>query len=55
MTVESSATVGRTLSLVLLERDDHLAALRDLLAAVVTGRQGRCPRAGGGAYAGPPR
>ena len=41
MTVESSATVGRTASLGLLERDDHLAALADLLAAVVTGRQGR--------------
>lgn len=32
---------GRAVSLVLVERDDHLAALRDLLAAVVTGRQGR--------------
>jgi DNA-binding CsgD family transcriptional regulator/tetratricopeptide (TPR) repeat protein len=41
VTVESSWTVGRALSLELLERDDHLAALRDLLAAVVSSRQGR--------------
>ena len=41
MTVERSATVARTVSLELLERDHHLAALGDLLAAVASGRQGR--------------
>lgn len=33
--------MGRALSLELLERYDHLAALRDMLAAVVSRRQGR--------------
>lgn len=41
VTVTSSAIVGRAPSQELLERDGHLAALRDLLAAVVSSGEGR--------------
>jgi DNA-binding CsgD family transcriptional regulator len=41
VTGKSSAIVGRAPSLALLERDDHLAALQDLLGAVVGSRRGR--------------